>query len=229
MKKAVTLLLMTIILFSISHSLAYDQEITFQGIPWGSTQDEWIPSLKEIYGEKITEIRRANTFVNFLEFKLKNGEMSSSETDLLASAATVRISDTIGGYDVLNISFDSIFADNEKQNYKETFLYQVSVALKVNNPEEAEKDLFTKLTSLYGKKSQDIKNVGYYKLTLHCWLGADDTFVLMGQRPQYKGDEIILVWYGKMIDPDEFRKQLSSQNHPLETYKVVDPSDTKGL
>ena len=230
MKKALAFLLTVILILGVGNSFAYDQEITFQGIAWGSTQEEWAASLEEIYGDKLKGVEGLGT-THFVDFKTKNKKLASSLTQIDTSASVARISDTIGGYDVEGIYFYSVFAEgDESRNSSSTLLYQVTASLLVNNPKKAEKDLLDKLSVLYGKKSQVIKNVGDFKLSLHYWLGEDNTFVLMGRRPPFEGNELILVWYGKMIDPEEFRKQFGSSVMPTpELHKEANPSDYNGL
>ena len=228
MKRVLVLVLCLLLLLSISNAFAYDQEITFQGIPWGSTPEEWSTILKNSYGDKINEISGGGSFY-FYKCNFENNKMDFCD-DIETSFGAAKINDTIGGYDISNIAFYSIFADNTLKNYDESFLYLVRVSLATNNAKKAERDLFAKLTTLYGKSSQKIKVEVYYfdELTLHCWLGTDDTYVLMGQSNP-ESNTYITLWYGKNIDPDEFKNQYASPTPTPEPHSEADPSDYNGL
>lgn len=228
-KRILAILLCAMILFSVSNSLAYDQEITFQGIPWGSTRAEWTEKLKAIYGDNIVRIFKGSV-THYLEFKMKKKNLISNSTDQEVPIDIITITDKIGGYDVENLYFSSVVVDGyEKNSDTGTLLYQTEICLLVNDAKKAEKDLLDKLSTLYEKNSKTIKNVGDFKLTLRYWLGANDTYLLMGKGSQIDGKDTILLMYGKMIDPKTFIEQSGIETLTPEPFSEASPSDYSGL
>ena len=229
MKRLLAILLCAMILLSISDSFAYDQEITFQDIPWGATRAEWTEALKGIYGDNLIKISMIST-TYYLEFKMKKKELISNLTNQEVPIDIATITDKIGGYDVENLYFYSIIADGTKKGSDTgTLLYQVQACLLVNDAKKAEKDLLDKLSTLYGKNSKTIKNVGDFKLTFRYWLGANDTYVLMGKGAQIDGRDTIALMYGKMIDPKAFIEQSGIEMLTPEPLSEASSSDYGGL
>lgn len=207
MKKILYLALSLILLLSCSAVAEEEREITFQGVPWGSSISDTYQMLLDNglidaeydkhNGEHVKTLGNA--------WGLSLGAVLGMEDDVYLTsdngvgiAATrtyrpviARFSDIdpesdvyflindmkIGGYKVGN--FYSYYAYSENN----TELLSVVISLKVDNAEEAYSDLTAKLTTVYGECSQFKASVAGFSLyngkVCNAWQGANNTAVVL--------------------------------------------------
>lgn len=175
MKKMMALLLAVLLMIGLAgSSLAYDDEITFQGIPWGQDRNEVEKYLLEndIYNSSLGEIpmptsSMSSVLVKDKKLKVKYESLDAKDKEIFGRDIIVLKS--IGGYEncegVLTYVLDG-------EVWK---LYLVSVRFELNNPEDAYNDLCEKLNTVYGERGKS-KNG---KMEYSYWLGANDTAVVL--------------------------------------------------
>lgn len=202
MKKMLTLLLVAILLLSMaSTALAYDEEITWQGIPWGCSVGE----VKYLLLDKgiVTDESEMSLENGYNQIFLMDADGSEIGFDLIDPTdpyvATITIDRpqfTVSGYAVERICF--IFAKADENN---TQLLTVGIAFSENG---IYKDLQKTFTSVYGKAKTGKNFFGNEFITVE---GANNTSVTLFKTSTTFNETLL---YGKldgleivesMIDP----------------------------
>ena len=148
MKKMMALLLAAMMLLGmIGTALAYDEEITWQGIPWGSSVDD----VKSLLIEKgfvndETEIKLDNGYNQIFPMDANGGEIGFETIDsTMPYAVTISLDQpniTVSGYEVMRICF--IFAKTGEDSQ----LITIGIAF---SEKGIYKELQKKFASAYGK------------------------------------------------------------------------------
>lgn len=202
MKKMLALLFVAMLLLSMaSTALAYDDEITWQGIPWGSSVGE----VKYLLLDKgiVTDESEMSLDNGYNQIFLMNADGSEIGFDLIDPTdpyvATVTIDKpqlTVSGYAVERICF--IFAKADENN---TRLLTVGIAFSENG---IYKDLKKTFTSVYGKAKTGKNSFGNEFITVE---GTNNTSVTLFKTSTTFNETLL---YGKldgleivesMIDP----------------------------
>ncbi len=219
MKKSFAVILAALLLLTMSTASAYDGEITFQQIPWGSSIEEVETQLQSIYGANLTSYAKEAAKLSTSPINLFAMDDDHTITGfvlidayLVNSAMTAKV----GGYDTgLLIYVFALPVDNPAPDKDE--LTCVLISLNAPNVDEAIADLTAKLTQKYGE-------AGTLSSGEPCWYGENDTAIILS------GAVLIYV---KAVNPDENPYQLAdlSTPEPAQTpaSNNVDPSDSDGL
>ncbi len=227
MKKAMALLLTLMLLTGLmGAALAYDDEITFQGIPWGTSNKEMIQILwdKEFMtsdivtsGEQTLDsvissycdlMREESALVTEKKGKLDLKTPANTQAEYVASldSYVFQFISTIGGYYVDRI--ETVFAGNGDS----AKLIQVKVYL-AGDPNSMDKDLTKKLTEVYGK-SVSVKYKG--------WIGKDHKTAVLLVSSKTTGTAL----YYACLDAEEY---LTEALADISAEKPVDSTDVGGL
>ncbi len=188
MKRIAALLMTAVLLCSAFTALAYEEEITFQGIPWGSSsedvlrvmidrllQRESITPFIEEYGseEAVRELLKAQILENssipdFKEYALFfsdyqdgyrfDGQLGDKKPFVTLAIPLLEIAGYPGG-----ALFYFVYGVDENGACikSETHLASVQLYLEAANLNEASEDLENKLTQVYGKASTTCDPIGY--------------------------------------------------------------------
>lgn len=183
MKKIISLLLLVILLLSLSlPALAYDEEITWLGIPWGSSPEEALPILAEkgVIKEEILQYRKLNNSNCSFLFpgeKEWDGPFAPKSFDTKACNWLLTKSDIlsqIAGYDVNYISLN-YSDDGEQQN-----LLTIGIDFDTTQQKEAFEDLSQKLTKVYGECESTVNNpLPAINHRTNIWYGKNNTVVCL--------------------------------------------------
>ena len=184
MKKMIALLLTATMLRGLTGTaLAYDEEITWQGVPWGSSADDTIKILNEKgflnpeWAEYANQILMPGMGSYIKEREEINAEMSGENGAALSLLRIDRgnqfLADVvkIAGYSVNRLEFTFVI------NGTKSRLVNVGIDLEYVNAAEAIADLQQKLTSVYGngKHAEVLHGV----IATDCWIGADNSMILL--------------------------------------------------
>ena len=183
MKKIISLLLLVVMLLSLSlPALAYDEEITWLGIPWGSSPEEALPILAEkgVIKEEILQYRKLNnsncSFL-FPSEEIWDGPFAPKHFDAKACKWYLSKSDIlsqIAGYDVNNISLN-YSDDGEQQN-----LLTIRITFDTTQQKEAFEDLSQKLMKVYGECESTVYNpIPAMDIRTNTWYGENNTVVCL--------------------------------------------------
>lgn len=167
MKKMMALLLAAMMVLGLTGTaLAYDEEITWQGIPWGSNVEEVIRFLMEnnfIESEpNVSSGYFAECFTFLTEKGIEAIPGKDYDTDYWNACASLEITPEeykIGGYDIEDITFN--FAANGDS--------ESLISVVVRNrawDDAARKDLTNKINRVYGNN----------------WIGANNTAICFVER-----------------------------------------------
>ncbi len=213
MKKTFALF-MAIMLFLglMSNAFAYDEEIIFQGIPWGQDRSELEKYLSEndisnsSYFPETPMPTSSISSVLVKDKKLKVKYESLDAKDKEIFGRDIIGLKSIGGYEncegVLTYVLDG-------EVWK---LYLVSVRFEVNSPEDAYDDLCEKLDTVYGERGKS-KNG---KMEYSFWLGANDTAVVL-IRPI--NGYVLDLCYTTMGAKDMFQQAVEHYQKPTDNVK----------
>ena len=210
-------------------ALAYDGEITFQGIPWGSSFDDSFKIMEsngfttDEYGVTLEWLKNngypRSGSGSFLVPEESRNYMTgnvSQYTDVLScfqfEMGTLAEDKKIAGYDISQIEFSFVSLGDD------TKLITAAVRLKWENQERAFDDLHDKLSSVYGEAEHKQDNNGI--VNNYVWKGENNSIVLLDF-----GQQFLQLYYGT-ADATEWLEQAQQEYVPTNT---VDSSDTSGL
>ena len=227
MKKGIALLLtMMLVIGLMSAALAYDDEITFQGIPWGSEHAEVVKQLiekgfiPEDVDEDIYSLRKEDGNCLLLwkqgghatKRTANNWEPYEDYGEWLSCVYYQNPLKKVGGYEMGDLSL-SYCVDGEKAR-----LVCVGFKAVADNPDEAYQDLLKKLNKVYGKGKEF--NDRTYEITT--WSGAENTAVLLEH--YIPGD--VYIYYGTLRSEDWFIEAARDVlNTPVPHNDVEDTTD----
>ena len=226
MKKALAVLLVLALIVSYGAALAYDDEITFQGIPWGCDHAETVKRLiekgfvPEDVDKEIYELWSRDGNCLFLWKKGGYATKRSATVwdpyedyaDWLSCAHYPNPLKKVGGYEMGDLSL-SYCVDGEKAR-----LVCVGFMAVAANPDEAYQDLLKKLNKVYGKGKEF--NDRTYEITT--WSGAENTAVLLEH--YIPGD--VYIYYGTLRSEDWFMEAARDVlNTPVPHNDVEDTTD----
>lgn len=242
MKKIISLLLLVVMLLCLSlPALAYDEEITFQGIPWEADVETAITTLAEKGYIKKSGIQKTiSSLLNDAGIKkadlvtMKTTSLSTTLPGFILSMEKLdgqtsplgqyndfkeitvytrlrSIEKKIAGYDVQSISL--LFAHDNKQ----TQLISIQILFDTEDQQALWDDLTAKLTSLYGNK-EELPSGDQY----HVWFGANQSAILLCAESQKT-----MLYYGTTNAESIINSYLSELVEQNDT--VADPTDVSGL
>ena len=186
------LLLGAIMAFLLSSSVsAYDQEITFNGIPWGCTYEEFQKQKDlyfpyesfDTYGYTVDEILGYGAGDNYAE-----GTMA-----YISDSGTTNVA----GYDGVYATyyFANKYAENSLNSEKTTSFYGAVYEFEeISDLSGATEDLKNKLTSLYGEceDKSDVAQEHY----IYTWKGTNDTECVLYANGIWENLQIAYAWRG---------------------------------
>lgn len=224
MKKFFAVLLTLMLLAGLTGSaLAYDGEITFQGIAWGSSFEDVMNGLNEkgFIDPDAPGSLQDQLSAGYGQYLVPDPDFtcntSSEHDEVLASASLQRgwnLADgaKIAGYDVKE--FLLTFVDHGGN----TQLALVDIRLDYVNPKEAATDLARKLTAVYG----DPVFANFSVLETTCWQGADQTVVYIF----CLDGELMQLCYGTLNAENMVAEAVANYSAPANN---VDSTDVGGL
>ena len=210
MKKRMSFLLVVAMVIGLMSSvLAYDDEIVFHSIPWGSSVEE-VKALfqnenmkKSVYAEDHFETEILQDDGN-TAFYIDSYDYARTGSMLFYSECPF----TIAGYDVKGIVCDFMFeSDGTDWNRNKPHLRQIGISLKDYNID----DLLQKLTSVYGEPKQLEDD--------YLWVGENNTAVCLTAN-------YYCLYYGKTDAIDMILQSVEEMKNPV---KQPDPNDVGGL
>ena len=217
MKKILSLLLIMLLVFTASgNALAYDDEITFQGIPWYQSFPEVVKYLAE---NELVEDNQIHDQLEILPYCYGVWVLDSkSDIDVLFYDAkvvnifgtdSVKMNRSIGGYEDLTAYMRYVL------NEEEWKLFSVKFYLDVPNKEEAYADLGNKLASVYG----EAQNAVLYGAEVLYWKGANNTCIVLCNPP----DSMVQLLYCKLENKEFFDQAVA--NYPTPSNNVENTTD----
>jgi len=208
MKKLIALLLNVAMLIGMmSAALAYDEEITWQGLPWESSAEEVVQFLldNEIISAE-SEFRLFDSGIEYFSFITNKGKESKFKKDYTREEwlnATIGSyidpeSMQIGGYNVRQVFFHFV-RDGESEKL-------ISIVIQFDSNSFDKKDMKNKINSVYGKK----------------WIGANNTAVLLVEQG---------IWgYNYLIySRTDAAKMIKEAFKHVPAEPTVDPNNTNGI
>ena len=184
MKKIFALLLVIVLSLGLmGTTLAYDGEITFQGIQWGSSIEDTVKILNEKgflnpeWAEYVTAVLMPECGSYIKAREQINAEMSGEHEEVLSllqlDHGNLMLAEDkkIAGYPVKRLEFTFIVNGTESQ------LVDVGIDLEYENAAETIADLQQKLTSVYGSSVH--AEVLHGIIATDCWIGADNSIILL--------------------------------------------------
>ena len=226
MKKIIALFLAAMMMLGMAGTaLAYDEQITFQEIPWGSSVEETIKLLNEKgfldpeWAEYVNQVLIPESGYYIKKREEINAEMSGDNGKVLTLLQIDRGNlflaedKRIAGYPVERLEFTFVVNGAESQ------LVDVGIDLKYENAAEAIADLQQKLTSVYGNSKH--ADVFYGTIATDCWIGADNSIILLYSS---ENGSVFTLDYGTLNA--ERMIAAASGNAPKNN---VDSSDVGGL
>ncbi len=184
MRKIFALFLVTVLALGLmGTALAYEEEITFQGIHWGSSIEDTVKILNEKeylnpeWAEYVTLVLAPGCGSYIKEREQINAEMSGEHNDVLSllqldhGNQMLAEDKKIAGYPVKRLEFTFIVNGTESQ------LVDVGIDLEYENAAETIADLQQKLTSVYGSSVH--AEVLHGIIATDCWTGAGNSMILL--------------------------------------------------
>lgn len=202
-------------------AFAFDEKITFHGIPWGSNSVIVEEYLKSLFDEETSASYLLSDGVTESHpFTLNGNELGLASGAVMAQVAWCNIHSTIGGYSIDNAVFEFYLPEEAAVGQNNERLMKVGVFIHPDNTDEAEADLINKLNKKYGEGST-------FMGAFHYWTGADSTFVMFSN--QHTGLSIV---YSKSLTPGE-EGYFIPEPDEVEPTEVpsnnIDPDDLNGL
>lgn len=242
------ILVLCLLLMLSLQALAVADEITFRGIPWGSslTEVEEYFSNLSIVDFDSEDVKR-DTILNDDYDVYSNNSYECCWHDFVFPHGSI----TVAGYDV-NIHLYCFYGIDENGNVlrekEDSVFYAASYDLEVVDVETSYEDLVNKLTSLYGEGSLQTSGgtVYYgsstgsgtyeYEERIMTWLGDNDTgvriYCIVNDLEHSQGDPgSITIYYAKTdawIELDKLQNALHQEAIANESANR-DASDTSGL
>ncbi len=225
MKKMLCLVLSLMLLLSCSALAEEEKEITFQGVPWGSSKEETRQIWIDQGFVKPNPPAGSGSNGNYgFSFSAEGDLVYFSGSDDTMCCHSFKISalevTTLASYE-LNKVCEFYACDRVEDG---TALMMVLVELKVSDGEAAYDDLTAKLASIYGQYEgltwED------YGMVVNMWKGANNTVVVLAPDGN---TGLVTLLYGtldaeKILGEYEDRYQAT-----IPTPVPVDPTDTSGL
>ena len=233
MRRIIAILLALLLLGLSCNALAYDEEITFQGIPWGSNHKEVEKLLKDKYGKNVEKY----SYLNNIEWDyyapiVSKNYNSSTSSPVNAIGATCKLKkEKIAGYDVENIVSYYLYPSGDENA---TWLHSISVTLSLENIVEGFDDLAAKLTDKYGEPIEaGSMSVEGFDFPYYAWVGGEDTFIHLNPAFDiFTNGYKTYLSYTKALDPDNHTYDVIPPE-PVAATPVpsnnVDRSDSSGL
>ncbi len=237
MKKIISLLtIVMLLILCIMDVLAYDEEITFQNVPWGSSLDEVKEAMINIYGNEKPMFVRFTYGFGYMDCINEDGSVVKGQPMLHAEYRLFRSTKdrvNIAGYDA-SVFFDFAFKrgtgvdlDNMDENtamIADKQLIYVRFTIKAENEVEAKEDLIKKISDIYGEGIEDQNN----KTVI--WKGANNTEIKLAGPGSYIGDPFC-IWYRKYLPlgADYVTPTPVPVNTPEPPSNNVDPNNKNGL
>lgn len=179
MKKALTALIVMMLVFSVSISCAdvYEKPILFRNLAWESS---YADVLQELPNDKDTVYDiAAHTYAGGIDYLMKGGERKS-RGDCGFRYYSSNYSWTVAGYPLSKAGVAFVYVPNEDGTLNRDpdsarfFLGEYTIAIRgEEEKQKAVEDLVQKLTRLYG----DVDYTGTPWDTYYSWYGADGTIV----------------------------------------------------
>ncbi len=240
MRRILSVLLAVVLVIGLANTaFAYDEEITFQDIPWGSSIEDTIKIMVEkgfIQEETIQAIGGPDNVINYMyvsdgeaDYLYKKGKdiIFGNESDDQVRAMGSCIFDNplssglakkIAGYNVNNIEF--YFAKNDTGSG--LISARIDLVFDRKETKEVFDDLTQKLTTVYGKPQKGKRSMlSGTKAPYYAWKGKNDTCVWLF------ADSLggVLLTYGTLNAGNILKEYLTA----VPTKVPVDSSDTSGL
>lgn len=219
MKKLIVVLFTIILTIGFANAYAYDDEITFQNIPWGSSVQEVKNAMINIYGDEKPVLPGFSSGVGYHGgIKLLHAEYllyqdPKDRVNIAGYNARVVFVFAIGGNADLNL--DSSAAETADKK-----LISVRFTVKAKNEQEAKEDLIKKITDIYGE-GVERKNGNVI------WEGKNNTAIELLLKSSYP-DDTFCIWYGKTVLNEA--DYLAPTSAPLNTSpNNIDPNNKNGL
>ena len=218
------LLLGAIMAFLLSSSVsAYDQEITFNGIPWGCTYEEF-KKQKDMYFPYESFDTYGYAVDEILGYDLPDNYAEGTMAYISDSAST-----NVAGYD--DVSSTYYFAnkyDGDSLNDPKTTSFYAAVYEfeDIADLDGAAEDLKEKLTSKYGEcKDKSVESRGR---TIYSWEGANDTECALYIDHVWENLQIAYAWRGG----EEILKEtdaIINNADASQEHELYGNGDTNGL
>ncbi len=236
MMKKMLCLVLSLMLLSCAALAEEEKEITFQGVPWGSSIEEmgqiWIDNG---FLNEWKELEHSHLCRTPMEYLTQEDGIDVAYTDENLAAVGGRqwmepnwlVKGTqIAGYDIKEIQ--TFWACNDNNSA----LLAVKVILKVDDKAAAYDDLTAKLTTVYG----ECENVEKYTF-VNGWIGANNTAVLLtandgtscSEMLTERDKEKVALIYGTLDAQeilDTYYAEYQANQKPEPT---VNPFDVSGL
>ena len=235
MKKAIAVLLILALLAGMTGcAAAYDGEIIFQGIPWGTSHEEALTLLLEkgYIQDEYMELVGADDLPSYFVYeqggiyltKNRNGISIHSENDIQSVLYMLPfrnpfdnvLAKPIAGYSVGEINL--CFADNGTESAL------IAVYLQIQSMENYQvffDDLKEKLVKVYGEaETGKATNVTGRKATYYAWEGDHDTYVWL-----FADAGVIQLVYGTLNARNILKEYLTAKPAAV----TPNPDDTDGL
>ncbi len=256
--KKILCLVVALMLLSCAAMAESEKEITFQGVKWGSNwqvtaqaliDNDYIPERYEwaVAASKPGSNSIGSGVVSSCPYlamedggsiALKNNDYFSSFS--IGITYSVNDDKQIAGYILKNV-YANFAYDQSKEE-----LLAVIQRLRVENTDEAFKDLTTKLTNLYGEYSQfeaakaSLTNINFnYEGTYHAWQGANNTAVVLVVAKTLKHSTLIVaepeyeycidLIYGTLGAQKMIDAYAANQAQDMMTLPVIDITNYSGL
>ena len=198
MRKTLPIIIYIVILAIITNVLAYEEEINFQGIPWGSTHAETEKLFKESFGKSATAygsiVKDIDSTMRY-DIKITDGKVEFTPEVVKVDVDSGIISDTIAGCKPESIIFG--FYCNEQEER----LQEVSVKIHADNLQEATDGITEFFSEMYGDPytSEAYTPDPYSFGRTAWWIGTNNTYAYVFI------DEASDIWiyFGKTIGEEE--------------------------
>ena len=200
MRKTIAVLLAIMLtLVLMCSALAYDEEITFQGIPWESSDEEAVRLLIEngvISSDSDANSKPLQKGGSYLYLWDKDipalganvTQDGTDYTDVISHRYFKSSEKRIGGYEInkLNMTYATNGTDGGK-------LICVYFTPKAEVAMDAYNDLCEKLTSVYGAGVPYVGSAGGGHYYISYWMGGNNTAIYIAY---YDNDNTVHVYYG---------------------------------
>ena len=235
MKKIFVLLFVIVLVFGVDSSFAYDDEILFQNIPWGSSQTEVQDTEKVLYkdGKFILEyfyygfddrdcfdddgktVTRKLLYFDYLLFSDLDQRVNIAGYDARVHFVFSAVCEPGSEIDFDNIDFATL-------NSLQKQLIEVYFSMNPPNKKEAQEDLANKLTAIYGKSEKN--ETGYGLL----WKGNNNTEIELNGG-YYGGDTVCVTYRKRVLDNLNYVASTPVPKNTPAPSNNVDPHNSNGL
>lgn len=197
MKKTIAFLLLAILAFTlISSAFAYDGEITFRDIPWGSTHKETEKLFKKSYGKKAkgysSVVKGLTDCVVPTRVWVEDGQRQIETKIIMVDVDNGKTSEEFGGYPVEDIFFTFYSTTGQKGK---GVLHDLTVRIHAEENDKQEKtDALVKfLSDTYGEADVSDGDTWY-------WIGTENTYISLHMDPIQPKIDIL---FGKALGDEQ--------------------------